>query len=338
MHLLAGSYTEAPYAGAGAGGPGVALLEFSPEDRRFAILGTLGLRNPSYLASVPGSGVFLAVEELAGPETGLAAFRLVGNGFERWWGQSTGGVGACHVLATADGALAVVSHYNSGSVGVVPLARPSEVQHIVLTGSGPVPERQTQPHAHFAFEDRDGSVIVVDLGSDSLLIFPRKGDRLDAEAMRRVALPPGSGPRHLVRDSSGQLQVATELSSEVLTLRDDFSVQARVSTRQKPGGINSPSAIVAHPRHPLLWVANRGDNDIATLGLAEGVRLSSTARTGNWPRDLALSADGRWLFAANQRAGTVVAFAVDDSGGLAPAASIDFPCAATLLPLGPRGG
>jgi 6-phosphogluconolactonase len=67
-----------------------------------------------------------------------------------------------------------------------------------------------------------------------------------------------------------------------------------------------------------LYGSNRGHNSIAVFEI-NGNRLKLKTIVpveGNWPRNFALSPDGRFLLAANQRSGNITVFRIDKKTGI----------------------
>ena len=208
------------------------------------------------------------------------------------------GSAACH--AAVAGRYAVVAHYGSGSVSSVWLdddGRPlAETDHVVLRGHGPDPERQDAPHAHQVVIDGE-EILVCDLGTDRVhrLRLDEHG-RLH-ESRRPVELPPGFGPRHLVRVGEDLLVVAGELSNELWLGRvhgDDVSMLDLVSLGEASPSF--PSALRADSEG-LLWTGVRGPDTVAVHRL-EGARLRPVAECstgGRWPRDVVVDRDEVWV-------------------------------------------
>lgn len=213
----------------------------------------------------------------------------------------TGGVWPCHLAHHPDGYI-LVANYGSGSVSVHPVTGGSLRAYtdlVVHSGTGPRRDRQEGPHPHQIVVSPDGMVTVVDLGIDRLVHYRLAGGKLSEAG--RTALPPGTGPRHLVTHPSGRQYLVGELSAEVLLL-DGGRVVASAPASGKPGE-NLPSAIRLHG--DLIYVANRGADTIAVFD-PDLTRLAEVDCGGAWPRDLVV-ADGL-IHVANQNSHTVVTF------------------------------
>ncbi|OLT48040.1 hypothetical protein BJF88_03375 [Cellulosimicrobium sp. CUA-896] len=132
--------------------------------------------SPSFLALAPSTpgrapgSVLYAVDETE--DGSVTAFDVDADGglAPRGSAVPSGGALPCHVLARTHDVL--VANYGDGVLGVVPtddsgaLAGPVRPQG--HSGTGPDPERQEGPHAHFVLDDGRGGVLVSDLGTDEL--------------------------------------------------------------------------------------------------------------------------------------------------------------------------
>jgi 6-phosphogluconolactonase len=91
--------------------------------------------------------------------------------------------------------------------------------------------------------------------------------------------------------------------------------------RAKMGSPKSPEPadLVIHPCGKWLYVSTRFKNSISVLDVDEtgALALREVVDCGGAnPRGLAVSPDGRYLFAANMDSGTVTSFAIESDGGL----------------------
>ncbi|WP_166850698.1 beta-propeller fold lactonase family protein [Isoptericola sp. BMS4] len=217
---------------------------------------------PSFLALHPGGRTLYAVSET--PAGSLLAFDVEGEpGTDAKLVPAgavpSGGDAPCHVLA--GGAEVWVANYGDGVAAAASVDAGSgrlaagAPRTFAGSGSGPVAARQGGPHAHFV-ADVDGQVLVSDLGADVLRRYADGGD-----AGVAATLPPGTGPRHLVRLPDGSLVVVGELDA-----------RAHVLVRDGDGW--SPASAV--PLHPG---AEAGTHFAAHVTLsADGTRLHVTVR------------------------------------------------------------
>lgn len=283
--LLVGTYT--PDSEPSGEGEGIHRVWFDPLTGRMADGGVAARTSgPSFLAFREDPPTVYAVNERG--EGTVTAFRVDGHADLTELAQApTGGGSPCHVLAI--GSELVVTNYANGVVSVHGLsedgafAASTELAH---TGSGPVTDRQEGPHAHSAAAPDERHVLVADLGTDELRVL-REGEQTGV-----VALPPGTGPRHMAV-AGEYVYVAGELDSRVHVVRWDPGtgsgehLGAVHATGEAAAGANFPAEILLHGGH--VYLSNRGADQIAVFALRDGgARLEHRANVpaeGAWPRN-----------------------------------------------------
>jgi 6-phosphogluconolactonase len=271
-HVFVGSYT----GDKGGAGEGIALLR---RDTATGVLTRLGVvartPSPSFLAQHPTLPVLYAVNELDAAGT-VSSFTVAADGqLTPLSVQPTGGADPAHLSVTDDGRFLLVANYSSGSVAVLPLdpqGAPGEHSDLLhFAGSGPDLDRQTAPHAHMVRLE-GADVLVTDLGSDRVWRC-----RLDPVSGRLTLLAPavltkpGKGPRHLLRSADGALLVVGELTSRI------------------------------------SWYRPAADGSLELAGEV----ATTTAEGPNFPSEIVMGRDGRFVYVANRGADTVAAFAWD---------------------------
>lgn len=165
------------------------------------------------------------------------------------------------------------------------------------------------------------------LGEDRLLRFRFDARRGRLGTPEPLAMPPGSGPRHLVVHPHGQWAwVLGELDGSVTTvgLGADGMRVIDVVSAMPPGFVGTPWAADLH-RHPsgrYLVASERASSTLCLLAIdATKQRLQPS---GQWPtqaqpRGFAISPSGRWLLCAGQRSHAVGVHRFDlEAGTLVP--------------------
>jgi 6-phosphogluconolactonase len=260
--------------------------------------------SPSFvIASPDGRFVYAALE---GEHGRVGAWAVDGDGSCPARGeQSTGGSAPCHLALSPDGRWLVTANYVSGSVCVHPVQKDGSLGErtdlVVHSGTpGPQADRQDGPHAHQVVFVA-GGLLVCDLGLDAVIGYSLDRGRLTEVA--RSAMPPGSGPRHLVVDGS-VAYVLGELSSTV-TVCD---VSGLVLTPGSAVSLRHPDASAENTAAEIVLVddevlaSNRGDDTVAVLTRdGSSLRLDATVPCGgSWPRWMGV-VDGGGLLVANER-------------------------------------
>jgi 6-phosphogluconolactonase len=252
--------------------------------------------------------------------------------------QSTGGGGPCHLVTDRTGTAVLVANYGGGSVAGLPLKadgslspRTAFVQH---TGSGPNKDRQSGAHAHSINLSPDGKfALVADLGTDRISIYRFEAKGASLKLQGEVAMPPGSGPRHLVFSPDGRrIFVISEMRSTLASFAWDAVQGAMEPLDSKstlpPGfsGDASTAEVAVHPNGRFVYGSNRGHDSIALFRAASDGKLElveNVSTGGKTPRNFALDPTGKFLWAANQGSDSVVIFTVDpESGHLTPTGQV----------------
>jgi 6-phosphogluconolactonase len=283
--VYVGSYATAEKAGIHA-----LELDLATGDLR-AKAETSGLANPSFLAFHPNRRFLYAVSEVSdyeGQKTGaVAAFavdpktgalRLLNR-------QASGGDGPCYITIAPSGRYAYVANYGGGTVAVLPIeangALAPAISVVRHQGSGANPSRQEGPHAHSIDLDGPGRfALAADLGLDKVMVYEvgEKGS-LTPHDPPSTALPPGSGPRHLAFGKKGAFAyVINELSSTI----EAFAYDAALGTLKRTQSITT---------------------------LPAGFTGKSYAA------EIAVSADGRFLYGSNRGHDSIASFAIDAQTG-----------------------
>jgi 6-phosphogluconolactonase len=295
--------------------------------------------NPSFLAFHPTLDVLYAVSELGndGKTNGsVSAFSI-----DRKTGTlkllntvSSGGGGACHLVADRTGRMLIVANYGSGSTASFPIRHDGQLGEMASlqrhSGSSTDPRRQTGPHAHAVVLSPDNRfVFVPDLGLDQILAY-----KIDpASATLTPHDPPlaevkkGSGPRHFAFHPSGKFAYAlSEMGSLVTTFSYDAaagrltSIEATSTLPAGFDGTNNSAEIEIDARGRFLYASNRGHDSITVFAIDRGKGTLKTVQNistgGSIPRNFKIDPTGRYLFAANQKTNNIVVFSVDSETGI----------------------
>ncbi|WP_326567079.1 beta-propeller fold lactonase family protein [Amycolatopsis rhabdoformis] len=286
--LLVGCYT------AEMGGKGTGISTFRRDPAGLVLESTLELRSPSWLVKHPTLPVLYTTNET--DDGAVSSVSLVDGALAVLDAEvPSGGAHPCHLAVTPDGRFLLCANYTGGSLAVFGLSadgritgRTALVQH---SGTGPNSARQESAHVHMAVPSADGSVVsAVDLGTDEIRSYTlSSAGELTLLAVSQ--LPPGSGPRQLVRIPGTDLAyVACELSSEVLTVRETspgtFEV---VAATPAVHGTFDGENIVAHLEvlDSGVYLSNRGA-DVVTAFSGSPLAAVADQACGAHPRHFAV--------------------------------------------------
>ncbi|HDS1820124.1 TPA: lactonase family protein [Pseudomonas putida] len=221
-----------------------------------------------------------------------------------------------------------------GSLVVIPVAKDGKLKDVVQqarhTPSGVNPERQAGAHVHSLVLSPDGQhLYACDLGADKVFIYRYDGASADHPLTpaipASVALPPGSGPRHLLFDAKGRHAYLTlEMSAEVVMfdVQDGNLVERQrlPLTQSQEAAAKAAGGLHLSADGRFLYVSNRGTaNEIVafSVGKDDGqlALLQRRSVEGDHPREFALDPSDNFLLVANQKSNQIVVMRRDPRTG-----------------------
>jgi 6-phosphogluconolactonase len=243
------------------------------------------------------------------------------------------GNGPCYVTTDAKGEFAIVANYGDGSVTMFPIKADGALapasDFIKHAGKSTNPHRQGEPHAHCAVVDpTDRFVLVNDLGIDQVVVYEidRTNKKLLAKPERNLAMPAGSGPRHLAFHPTHDIYyVINELLCTIAVVRWDQAngmskVEQIVPTL--PGdfkGDNTTAEILVHPSGKYVFGSNRGHDSIASFAISPDdghLQLVGHCKTGGkTPRNFRIDPTGNFILAENQQSNSIYILKLDEKTG-----------------------
>jgi 6-phosphogluconolactonase len=262
--------------------------------------------NPACLALAPSGAHLYSANEIsnfAGGSSGSVSAYTV----DRATGHlgllntvSSEGAGPAHLSVHPSGKYVLVANYVGGCVAVLPIQPNGElgpatdvVHHHGALGpeqphSAPVGSfaisGHDKPHAHMIQADAAGRfVFAADLGLDRIFIwkFDLEKGKLTPNDPDSVALPPGDGPRHFAFHPGGRWFYSLQEEGSTLVVFDYDSSRGRLTEKQ------------------------------TLSSLPKG--FAGT----NFTSEVMISADGKFLYAANRLHDGIAWFSISATGTLA---------------------
>jgi len=323
---------------ADGGGKGIYTFHFNSQTGEIASLGLAAeIPNPSFLVLHP-TGKYLYAVDFTGPWLGprlglVSAFAVdpVSSKLTLINQQSSGGGGPVRITFDRDATHVLVANYRTGNVSVLPVEADGRLDTATAleqhTGWGPNQSRQEGPHAHsFVLDAASRFAFACDLGIDKVMIY--KFDAANGTLARQdpVALPPGSGPRHLTFSPDEKFAyVISEMLATITVFGYDSAggklteIQSISTLPSDWKAIKWAAEVRVHPSGKFVYASNRGNDSIATFRRAPDGRLSLVGFTpsgGKTPRFFTFDSTGAWLLCANQDSGTITVFKIDQDTGL----------------------
>ncbi|ANI04683.1 3-carboxymuconate cyclase [Pseudomonas putida SJTE-1] len=331
--LLVGSYTD----GASQG-----IYRYHFDDKAGQIgptpLQVVKSVSPSWLVLSADQRQLFAVNET--PQGHASSFSISSKGEIKPLNQVvTQGDEPTHASLSRDQRYLFVANYAvnpdpGGSLVVIPVAKDGTLKPVVQQArhkaSGVNPERQAGAHVHSLVLSSDGQHLYAsDLGADKVFIYRYDGASADhpltAAIPASVALPPGSGPRHLLFDAKGRHAYLTlEMNAEVVMfdVQDGNLVERQrlPLTERQEAAAKAAGGLHLSADGRFLYVSNRGTaNEIVafSVGKQDGqlTFLQRRPVEGDHPREFALDPSDNFLLVANQKSNQIVVIRRDPRSG-----------------------
>ncbi|WP_312936909.1 lactonase family protein [Pseudomonas sp.] len=331
--LLVGSYTDGD-------SHGIYRYHFDPTQGQIDAtpLQVVRAANPSWLVLSEDQRQLYSVNESRSGQ--VSSFAIGKDGALRSLGTiaSQGGE-PTHASLSRDQRYLFVANYGAkapgGSLVALPVRRDGTLtratQDLRHAPSKVNAERQTEAHVHSVVLAPDGRHLYAsDLGADKVFIYRYDGANdtqpLSSAPTASLALPAGSGPRHLQFDAKGKHAYLTlEMLGEVamLTVKPDGQLtldQRLPLTEQTDPAFKGAGGLHLSADGRFLYVSNRGQaNQIVVYRVhADDGRLTLLQRRsaeGEHPREFAVAPDGHFLLVANQHSNEIVVIRRDPREG-----------------------
>lgn len=332
-YLLVGTYT-------GGESKGIYVYSFNEENASSILVSTIAASNPSYLAISPDQRFVYAVNEDAGSASYPDGGTVSSFSFNKSNGllspinkQFSGGKHPCYVTIDATGKWLFTSNYSSGTIGLFPVKKNGEIDHLIQLvehkGSGPDTARQKTAHVHSSVLSHNQEYLFVqDLGIDQIMIynFNNKKGELTIGPTSFAASEPGSGPRHFeFAPNNSYAYLMEEMTGTVVTYKfedGELKPQQRLSALQEnfKGEIGGADIHVSADGN-FLYCSNRGTSNsisIFKINQEDGtLTLTGEQSTfGNTPRNFNFDPSGNFLLVANQNSNQIVIFKINKESGL----------------------
>ena len=277
-----GTYTEKlPFVDGKAEGIYVYSLDTDSGELSY-LSHTTGPRNPSYLAVDPQKKFLYACQETeVDDEPQVHAFAIAGSQLHPLNSQPAHGGLPCHIVVDSTGQCVLSANYETGSVATYPIGQDGALGEAATViqhqGAGSSHGRQLGPHAHaVVLNAHNDRLFVPDLGLDRVVIyqFDAHTGSLTPGDPAFVKLHTGAGPRHFVFDPQEQYAFAL-------------------------GEMDATVTVLAH-RDGML-------NPLQTVST---LPADTTARPSC--AEIAITADGRFLYASNRGHNSIARFSFAD--------------------------
>jgi 6-phosphogluconolactonase len=330
LTLLIGTYTNS------CDSKGIYVYDFDTNTGDFVFKSaTKKVINPSYLTLSKDQKIVYSVNE-NGAESTVSSFQFdSGSGkLTELNQQKAQGADPCYIIN--DDKNVIVANYSGGNIAVFGKntnGSLTETKQVLQHKGKGIHPRQESAHVHMVYFSPDKKyVLSSDLGTDAIYIYeyhPNAGNEV-LKLKSKVAVPSGSGPRHLTFSKDGKFVYLLQELNGALSV---FSfVKGQLNKIQETTilakdfkGNFTGADIHISPDGQFLYASNRGEaNTISIFKILKNGQLqpqSVVFSLGKGPRNFVIDPTGKFLLVAHQYSNDVVVFkrdlisgAITDSG------------------------
>lgn len=324
LPLLIGTYTNS------CDSKGIYVYDFDTNTGVFVFKNaTEKVINPSYLALSKDQKIVYSVNE-NGNESTVSSFQ-----FESSSGKLTDlnqqkaqGADPCYVIN--DDKNVIVANYSGGNIAVFGKntnGSLTEAKQILQHKGKGIHPRQGSAHVHMVYFSPDKKYVLSnDLGTDAVAIYeyhPNAGTEV-LKLKSTVAVPSGSGPRHLTFSKDGKFVYLLQELNGALSVFNFANgqlhkIQETTILAKDFKGNFTGADIHISPDGKFLYASNRGEaNTISIFNILKNGQLqpqSVVSSLGKGPRNFAIDPTGKFLLVAHQYSNDVVVFKRDTVSG-----------------------
>ncbi|MCR5369356.1 MAG: lactonase family protein [Clostridium sp.] len=313
---------------------GITAYDVNTEDGSFAYRGEEEVNNSSYLC-VSHSGKYL----YSISDEGVVSFRIRKDGSLAHMNKvRIQGMRGCHIATDLEDRFVFVSGYHDGKETVLKLLPDGQVGDIVEgiyhKGLGTVAERTFRPHVSCGGLTPDGRfALVADLGLDQVKIYSFRDDG-KMSLVDAIRCDMQSAPSKFVFSDDGRFfYLVYEVKNVVDVYEYSFREGSRAPEFEKiqtvpttdPAYSSPMTATVSvrlspDPENLHLYCSNAGDNSIVVYNRDPDTGILKFRCClpvgGEYPKDVGVFPDGKYIVAVNHTGNSLTFFAVDYDNGL----------------------
>jgi len=305
---------------------GLSVFDVDQENGKLSFREELEEYNCSYVICGRKRPVLYTVSEY-----GVTAYAIKEDGsLKKLNSKKINGMRGCHLSISLDDKYICVSGYHDGKCTILSIKNDGSIDRIKYQfydrGFGSVAERTYRPHISCARLTWDNKYLfVADSGIDLVKIFRFNPKYEDLEQVSAIRCELGSSPRFFRFSGDGRfLYLIYEIKDaiEVYTYHDDGNAPVlekiqTVSTTAKQGDISMTAACAMRITHDgkHILVSNAGENTVTIFKRDPETGLLSFASSlpisGEYPKDISLFPDDRYIAVANHASGELSFFRID---------------------------
>lgn len=304
---------------------GLKIYDFNPETGRINFRSAVAIQNPSYITiSHNGKMLYSITDE------GVESFWIMEDGSLTFLNESgIHGLRGCYISTDYEDRFLFVAGYHDGKITVLSLKEDGSIdkicEEIWHKGFGSVGERNFRPHVDCAKMTRDNQYLcVTDVGMDHVKVYRLNHETGKLTLADIVRSEIESAPHHIKFSLDGRFgYVIHEMKNYIdvysyqnIDNEPKFEKIQTVSTvNDYHAGNTAAYAIQLSSDGNHIYSSNAGDNSVSAYSrdpeTGKLEKLFTLPISGDFPKDIAISDDDRFLLSINNESDTITFFKVD---------------------------
>ena len=304
---------------------GIWIYDYDHEKGRISFKSEVEISNPSYISVSHNGRLLYSITD-----EGVHAYTIEPDGSLTFLNKSgINGMRGCYISTDYEDRFLFVAGYHDGKVTVLSLKEDGSIdricEEIYHKGFGSVGERNFMPHIDCVKMTRDNKYLcATDVGMDHVRVYKLDHDtgRLTLADIIRSDIE--SAPHQIKFSLDGKFAyIIHEMKNkiDVYTYKDkkgtpDFEKIQSVSTvNDYHAGNSAAYAIQLSHDGKHMYCSNAGDNSVSAFSRDDKTgmltKLFTLPISGDFPKDIAISDDDRYLLSINNESSTISFFRMD---------------------------
>ena len=301
---------------------GIWIYDYDPVKGRISYKSEVEISNPSYISVAHAGGFLYSITD-----EGVHAYRIEADGNLSFLNKSgINGMRGCYISTDYEDRFLFVAGYHDGKVTVLSLNKDGSIgkicEEIYHKGFGSVGERNFMPHIDCVKMTRDNKYLcATDVGMDHVRVYKldHETGRLTLADIIRSEIE--SAPHQIKFSLDGKFAyIIHEMKNiiDVYSYKDkngtpDFEKIQTVSTvNDYHAGNSAAYAIQLSSDGKHMYCSNAGDNSVSAFDRDEKTgkltKLFTLPISGDFPKDIAISDDDKYLLSINNESSTISFF------------------------------
>ena len=305
---------------------GLRIYDFDPENGRIIKqIDETEITNPSYI-SISHNGKYL----YSITDDGVQSYSIKKDGTLKFMNKSgINGMRGCYISTDYEDRFLFVAGYHDGKLTVLSLKKDGSIdricEEIYHKGFGSVGERNYRPHIDCAKMTRDNKFLcVTDVGMDHIKVYRLNHETGKLELADIIRSEIESAPHHIKFSHDGKFAY---IIHEMKNYIDVYSysckgnaplfekIQTVSTVNDYHAGNSAAYAIQISNDDGYIYCSNAGDNSVSAFrrskkdGTLE--KLFTLPISGDFPKDIAVTDDNRFLLSLNNESNMISFFRLD---------------------------